>query len=77
VNCPRIVDTGLNWVHVRDVATGHILAAEKGRIGERYILGNAQGNWTMQETLAGWKKSPASRAENPNIPIGLLCDGAR
>jgi len=49
---PAYVDTGLNWVHVRDVAIGHILAAEKGRIGERYILGHAQGNWTMRETLA-------------------------
>jgi dihydroflavonol-4-reductase len=49
---PAYVDTGLNWVHVRDVAVGHILAAEKGRFGERYILGHAQGNWTMHETLA-------------------------
>jgi dihydroflavonol-4-reductase len=49
---PAYVDTGLNWVHVRDVAIGHILAAEKGRIGERYILGHAEGNWTLRETLA-------------------------
>jgi dihydroflavonol-4-reductase len=49
---PAYLDTGLNWVHVRDVAIGHILAAEKGRIGERYILGNAEGNWNMEETLA-------------------------
>ncbi len=49
---PAYVDTGLNWVHVRDVAVGHILAAEKGRIGERYILGHAEGNWTLRETLA-------------------------
>lgn len=48
---PGFLDTGLNWVHVRDVAIGHILAAEKGRAGERYILGNADGNWTMKETL--------------------------
>lgn len=48
---PAYVDTGLNWVHVRDVAVGHILAAEKGRIGERYILGHAEGNWTLRETL--------------------------
>ena len=34
------VDTGLNIVHVRDVARGHILAAQKGRVGERYILGH-------------------------------------
>jgi nucleoside-diphosphate-sugar epimerase len=49
---PAYLETGLNWVHVRDVAAGHILAAQKGLIGQRYILGNAQGNWTMEETLA-------------------------
>lgn len=48
---PAYLDTGLNWVHVRDVAIGHILAAEKGQVGERYILGNAEGNWTMKEML--------------------------
>src|SRR6266700_3269593 len=49
---PAYLDTGLNWVHVRDVAVGHILAAEKGRPGERYILGNAEGNWTMKQAFA-------------------------
>jgi dihydroflavonol-4-reductase len=48
---PAYLDTGLNWVHVRDVAVGHILAAKKGKVGERYILGHAQGNWTMKQTL--------------------------
>ncbi len=48
---PAYLDTGLNWVHVRDVAVGHILAAQKGRFGERYILGNTEGNWTMKEML--------------------------
>ena len=48
---PAYLDTGLNWVHVRDVAAGHILAAEKGRIGERYILGSAEGNWTMKQAF--------------------------
>jgi len=48
---PGYLDTGLNWVHVRDVAVGEILAAEKGTVGERYILGNAEANWTMQETF--------------------------
>lgn len=48
---PAYLDTGLNWVHVRDVAVGHILAAEKGRVGERYILGHAEGNWTMKQAL--------------------------
>ncbi len=48
---PAYLDTGLNWVHVRDVAAGHILAAEKGRVGERYILGNRDGNWTMEQAF--------------------------
>jgi len=48
---PAYLDTGLNWVHVRDVAVGHILSAEKGRLGERYILGSAEGNWTMKEAF--------------------------
>lgn len=48
---PAYLDTGLNWVHVHDVAIGHILAAERGRVGERYILGHAEGNWTMKQTL--------------------------
>ena len=36
---PAFVDTGLNLVHVDDVAEGHILALERGRIGQNYILG--------------------------------------
>lgn len=36
---PAYVDTGLNIVHVDDVAEGHLLALDKGRVGERYILG--------------------------------------
>jgi dihydroflavonol-4-reductase len=46
---PAYVDTGLNLVDVRDVAAGHLLAAEKGRIGERYILGHR--NMTLKEIL--------------------------
>jgi dihydroflavonol-4-reductase len=47
---PAFVDTGLNLVHVDDVAAGHLLALRKGRIGERYILGGE--NMTLAELLA-------------------------
>lgn len=47
---PAYVDTGLNVIHVRDVAAGHLLAAERGRAGERYILGHR--NMTLAEILA-------------------------
>ncbi len=47
---PAFVDTGLNLVHVDDVATGHLLALEKGRLGERYILGG--DDMTLSEILA-------------------------
>jgi dihydroflavonol-4-reductase len=46
---PAYVDTGLNVVAVEDVAAAHLLAAEKGRIGERYILGGR--NMTLKEIL--------------------------
>ena len=36
---PAFVDTGLNLAHVDDVAAGHVAALDRGRIGERYILG--------------------------------------
>ena len=65
---PAYLDTGLNWVHVRDVAAGEILAAEKGRIGERYILGNAEGNWTMKHTLevlAGIDRAAGAQVSRP------------
>lgn len=48
-NTPAYLDFGFNMVDVRDVAKGHVLAAEKGRIGERYILGNE--NLTLGELL--------------------------
>ncbi len=42
---------GLNIVHVRDVARGHVLAWQRGQVGERYILGQKQGNLTLHEVL--------------------------
>ncbi len=46
---PSYIDTGLNVVHVEDVAMGHWLAAQKGRVGERYILGGE--NLTLKQVL--------------------------
>lgn len=65
---PAYLETGLNWVHVRDVAEGHILAAEKGEIGERYILGHCEGNWSMKQALnelADLTGLPAPRFRSP------------
>ena len=47
---PAYVDTGLNVVHVDDVAAGHLLALEKGVAGEAYILGSE--NLMLRELLA-------------------------
>jgi dihydroflavonol-4-reductase len=46
---PAFVDTGLNLVHVDDVAAGHLAALKTGRVGERYILGGE--NMTLAELL--------------------------
>lgn len=68
---PAYLDTGLNWVHVRDVAIGHILAAEKGINGQRYILGHQDGNWTMQQTLNALGKITGLPAPTRQIPYWL------
>jgi dihydroflavonol-4-reductase len=71
---PAYLETGLNWVHVRDVARGHVLAAEKGRLGQRYILGSAGGNWTMKEAFAVLEEIsgvPAPRMKVP-YPVAYL-----
>jgi len=47
---PAYLDTGLNIVHVDDVAEGHVLALEHGRIGERYVLGGE--NMLLKDLLA-------------------------
>ncbi len=68
---PAYVDTGMNLIHVRDVAIGHIRAAEKGRVGERYILGHR--NMTLKEildTLAAITGLPAPTRRLPHwLPI--------
>ena len=73
---PAYLDTGLNWVHVRDVAAGHILAAEKGRLGERYILGHADGNWTLKEAFAALEDITGVRAPRTRIPYWVALAAA-
>ncbi|MGD0260955.1 MAG: hopanoid-associated sugar epimerase [Verrucomicrobiota bacterium] len=73
---PAYLDTGLNWVHVRDVAIGHILAAQNGSIGERYILGNAEGNWTMKQAFAVLEEVTGVRAPRFRIPYSLALGAA-
>jgi dihydroflavonol-4-reductase len=68
---PAYLDTGLNWVHVRDVAVGEILAAEKGRVGERYILGNAEANWTLQQTLEMLEELTGVPAPKFRVPYAV------
>ena len=68
---PAYVDTGLNLIDVRDVAAGHLLAAERGKPGEKYILGNR--NMTLKEildSLAAITGLPAPRTRLPHwIPL--------
>src|SRR6266567_5733662 len=56
---PGFVDTGLNVVHVEDVALGHLLAADAGEIGRRYILGGE--NMSLPEILAELARQTAPR----------------
>jgi dihydroflavonol-4-reductase len=73
---PAYLDTGLNWVHVKNVAVGHILAAEKGRIGERYILGHAAGNWTIKEAFAVLEELTGVPAPRRRIPYFVALTAA-
>jgi len=63
---PAYVDTGLNVVAVEDVAAGHLLAAEKGRIGERYILGGR--NMTLREILQALAAITGKAAPRIRLP---------
>jgi len=70
------VDTGLNIVHVRDVARGHLLAAERGRPGERYVLGHAQGNLPLAEIFRLLAGITGGRAPRFRVPYALAWCGA-
>ncbi len=63
---PAFIDTGLNIVHVEDVARGHLEAARKGRIGERYILGGE--NLSLQQILATLGRLTGKPAPKMKIP---------
>lgn len=63
---PAFVDTGLNLVDVRDTALGHLQAAEKGRSGERYILGCE--NLTLEQILSRLAAIAGKSAPKVKLP---------
>jgi dihydroflavonol-4-reductase len=67
---PAYVDTGLNVVHVDDVAAGHLLAFERGRVGERYILGG--DNLPLSEVLALIADLMGRRPPRLRLPAGAV-----
>jgi dihydroflavonol-4-reductase len=67
---PAYVDTGLNIVHVDDVARGHLLAWERGRIGERYILGGE--NMTLHEILIAISRIAGRKPPRIRLPHAAL-----
>jgi dihydroflavonol-4-reductase len=67
---PAYVDTGLNVVHVDDVAAGHLLAFERGRDGERYILGGE--DLTLLEILTQIAQLCARPPPRIRVPHALL-----
>lgn len=75
---PAYLDTGLNLIHVKDVAAGHLLALERGRVGERYILGNQDLTlseiFRQLETVSGVR---APRIRLPYRPVYVLAHVCR
>lgn len=68
-NLPAFIDTGLNLVDVRDVALGHLQACERGRTGERYILGAA--NLTLSEILQRLARITGRKAPSIRLPYAV------
>lgn len=71
---PAYVDTGLNIAAVEDIATGHLLAANKGRIGERYLLGGR--NMTLKEILDTLAAVAGRRAPRVRLPHAVAIAAA-
>jgi len=67
---PAYVDTGLNVVHVDDVAAGHLLAFHKGRPGERYILGGE--DLTLREILVEIAGIVGRKPPTVRLPTGVV-----
>lgn len=66
---PSYVETGLNIVHVQDVAWGHLLALQKGKAGERYILGNQ--NLSLKQLLDELSQITGLSAPARSIPVWI------
>jgi len=67
---PAYLETGLNLIHVRDVARGHLLAEERGLNGEKYILGHENLSLSqIFQILADLTGSPAPRMKLPYWPV--------
>jgi dihydroflavonol-4-reductase len=67
---PAYVDTGLNIVHVDDVAAGHLLAFDRGVAGERYILGGE--DMTLREILAAVAQLAGRRPPRVRLPYAAV-----
>ena len=68
-NMPAFIDTGLNLVDARDVALGHIQACERGRAGERYILGAE--NLTLEQILGKLAAITGRPAPSLQLPYAV------
>jgi dihydroflavonol-4-reductase len=66
---PAYLDTGLNFIDVRDVVRGHLLALEKGRMGDRYILGHQ--NLTLKALLDQLAQITGLKAPQYRVPAWL------
>ena len=66
---PAYLDTGLNFIDVRDVATGHLLALEKGKSGDRYILGHQ--NLSLKQLLEQLSQITNLPAPQTSIPAWI------